>query len=240
MKKRTDTVREAAFGDRTDRILATFQIGVLASFLTDYAFTLYLISPADWIWAIIAAPAAILLMRLGYGVQTFIASRLKWEKIEFDPEKSAREYFRLSRSLIAFLISISVGAAFFAAAFGIRQLNYSLVEHETIARATGYIYETVAAACGIVVFFIGAVLWFFPDEILFGGDANPILSAAAPAVAAVVFVILLGVPVYAALLYLAVYYVFFLTRRKRVSRHEKTLKKQQQLEAEAKHRSRWE
>ena len=240
MTKKADTVCEASFGDAKDRAFATLQIGVAAAFLTDYAFTLYLLPPADWIWAILALPAAVLLVRLGHAVQAALAKRLQWDKPEYDPEKSLREYFKFSRSLLTLLISLSIGAAFFAIAFGIRQLNYALVDHDTIAHVTGYIYETLAAFCGILTFYFGAIMWFFPDDILFAGDINPIVYAAVPGLIGVVFVVLIGVPFYAALLYLAVYYLLLLARKKRISKYEKMLKKQQQLEEEAKYKSRWE
>ena len=73
-------LRNAACGDKTDRILTTLQIGAVASPLIAYALRRYLLPPADTIWLFGAIPAALLLFCLGRICQGFLAKRLKWEK----------------------------------------------------------------------------------------------------------------------------------------------------------------
>ena len=229
----------AAYGDKTDRILTTLQIGAVLSPLIEGALTGYLLPPADTLWLFGAIPAALLLFCLGRACQRFLSGRLKWEKPVYHKEKTWREYFTLSRSLLSLLISLLVGAAFFAVACRVRQWNYALTEHETDVHAAGFLYETAAAVCGILVFYIGSLSWFCPDEILFSNDFGPILSILVPAGVMACFAILFSVPVAAILLCAALYFGLMLVRKIRVDRYEKTLRAQKRSEDDEKDKARW-
>ena len=191
------------------------------------------------VWIFCSIVLSLLLYFAGYKIQSIGAKLQKFDKPEYDPEKTIRNYIVIKKTLLTILFSVIVGFIFFFAAYTIRQ-NYTIsVDHETTEHAKGYIYETVAAAYGFIAAYIPALLWFIPDDIIFSPE-NSVLYYIIPIGMLIIPPVFMAVPLYIDIIFVAAYLVLYSIRAMRIKKYNREIKRSKQEAEFSAHRSRFD
>ncbi len=226
------------FDRKTDHKLATGMTCSLFMPLMYTVFSNYMLPWVKYLWIPLAAIVVILLYMLGRGMQAWWAKQIGFEK-KAEWDKTLWEHIQWKKSVVPFLISLTIGVGMFFIAYGLRQWYYAVTDHETIAHAKGYVYEIFAGGCGFLLTYCPALLWFLPDERVFPFDAL-VLRYVSPLVMLVLPTVLFGASVWIMLLYVIFYFVLVYIRGYKIKQYERLVKCVKREAEEAARRSRYQ
>ena len=223
----------------SDSIIINLMISVAFAPMIYGAFIGYFYGAMKIIWFFCSIILSVLIQTVSRKIQTLGAKLQKFKKLDFDPDKSIRNYIKVRKSLLSILYALIICGIFFFAAYLIRQNYINTVKHDTVERAKGYVYEVVASGIGFLTAYVPALIWFVPDDILYYPE-TPTIHYVIPVAMLILPPIIMAVPIYFAIIYIAAYLILLLIRILKIRRFYKNIEKLKQEARIKNHRSRFD
>lgn len=155
-----------------------------------------------------------------------LSSRLVMkERVPYDPENTIRDYVKVSKSWLGFVVSAAVGIAFFYLAYGMKTWFLTDFDDGTTPHSTGYVYEAVCAAYGFAVTYFSSLIWFVPDGLVLTAGNTRAFDFVSPVAMLILPIMFSGVPRNIVLFYDAIFILILVIRNSRISSYNKMVEK---------------
>ncbi len=160
-----------------------------------------------------------------YFLGRFLTKAVAKKRVEYDPEKTMRDYVRLKKSWLAFIGSVLIGVLFFFIALGVKQWFWNVFDDGTQPHSKGYVYEIICAVYAFFVTFFCSITWYFHDGMFMPPENYLTFGIAAPVTVYLILPMFAGLPKDAATVYTAILVVLFLIRHIRIRSYDKMIEK---------------
>lgn len=162
------------------------------------------------------------------------------ERIEYDPEKTLRDYVRIRKTWLTFLGALAIGVIFFFIALAVKNWYWAVFDDKTQGHSKGYMYEIFCGAYAFFVTYFSGVVWFFHDGTFMPAENYLTFGIAAPLSVYLIMPMFAGVPKRAATVYTAVLIVLFLIRHFRIRSYDKMVAKLEKNHKNSGYRSKYD
>ena len=188
----------------------------------------------------IMIPGFIAIITALYFLGRFLTKAVMKKRIEYDPEKTLRDYVKIRKTWLTFLGAVAIGVLFFYIALAIKYWYWAKFDDGTQAHAKGYVYEII---CGLYAFFVtyfSGIVWFFHDGTFMPAENYRTFGIAAPFTVWFIMPMFAGVPKTASAVYTVVLLVLFLIRHIRISSYDKMIDKLERKQKYSDYRSKYD
>jgi hypothetical protein len=162
------------------------------------------------------------------------------QRIEYDPEKTLRDYVKIRKTWLTFLGAVAIGIAFFFIALAVKNWYWAKFDDGTQAHSKGYVYEILCGAYAFFVTYFSGVIWFFHDGMFMPAENYRTFGIAAPFAVWFIMPMFAGVPKTAAAVYTAILIILFLIRHFRISSYDKMIDKIEKKQKYSSYRSKYD
>ncbi len=162
------------------------------------------------------------------------------KRVEYDPEKTKREYIVLKKSWLAFLGAVAIGVAFFFIALAVKNWYWAKFDDGTQAHAKGYVYEILCGAYALFVTYFSSITWFLHDGMFMPAENYLTFGIAAPFTVWFIMPMFAGLPKNAAAVYTAILLVLFFIRHIRIHSYDKMIDKIEKKQKYSSYRSKYD
>ena len=197
---------------------------LLITFLTPLMYGVF-VSYLPPFMKIVWIPGAFIIVTLLWFLGRFCTKVIARERVEYDPEKTRRDYIIIKKSWLGFLVSVAIGVLFFYIALGMKTWYLNDFHDGTTAHAKGYVYETVIAAYAFFVTYFSSILWFLHDGMYLPAGDSLTFSLVSPIAMMIIPIVFAGVPKNIAIIYTAFLCVILFIRHLKVHFYNKLVDK---------------
>jgi hypothetical protein len=209
------------FDFKTDYVLVKIIFVVLFTPLFYGVFNSYLPSVMAIPWMFVSVLMSLGLLALGRWATRTVAK----ERVEYDPEKTRRQYIILKKTWLGFLIAAAVAVVFFFIAYGMKLWFWNVFDDKTTPHSKGYVYETVAAGYAFFVTYFASVTWFLHDGMVIPAGYSLSFDLVIPIAMLIVPITFGNVPTYVAVVYTVIMVGLIVARNLRVRSYNKIVEK---------------
>ena len=185
-------------------------------------------------------PGFVVVTALLYTLGRLLSKLVAKKRVEYDPEKTIRQYIVIKKSWLAFLGAVAIGVAFFFIALAVKNWYWSEFDDGTQAHSKGYVYEILCGAYAFFVTYYSGVVWFLYDGMFMPAENYLTFGIAAPFTVYFIMPMFAGVPKIPAIVYTAVLLILFAIRHFRISSYDKMIDKIEKKEKYSSYRSKYD
>ncbi len=162
------------------------------------------------------------------------------KRVEYDPEKTLREYIVVKKSWLAFLGALLIGVAFFFIALAVKNWFWADFDDGTQAHSKGYVYEILCAVYAFFVTYFSAITWFLHDGMFMPAENYLTFGIAAPFTVYFIMPMFAGVPKNVATVYAVILLILFLIRYIRIHSYDKMIDKIEKKQKYSNYKSKYD
>ena len=189
---------------------------------------------------VIMIPGFILIITALYFLGRFLTKAVMKNRVEYNPEKTLRNYVKIRKTWLTFLGAAAIAVLFFYIALAVKNWYWAKFDDGTQAHAKGYVYEILCGAYAFFVTYFSGITWFFHDGMFMPAENYRTFGIAAPFTVYLIMPMFAGVPKLAATVYTAILVILFLIRHVRISSYDKMIEKLEKKEKYSSYRSKYD
>ena len=155
----------------------------------------------------------------------FVTKVVAKERVEYDPEKTRRQYIVLRKTWLGFLTAVGIAVLFFFLAYGMKMWYWNVFDDKTTPHSKGYVYEALAAGYAFFVTYFASVTWFLHDGMVIPAGYSLSFDLVIPVAMVIIPITFAGVPTYVTLIYAGATVALIIARNLRVHSYNKLVEK---------------